>query len=154
MKDYKSEQIRNIALVGHQGSGKTMIAEAMVYNSGAINRLGSVENGTTVSDYHPSEMERQMSIFSSLLNAEWKGHKINILDTPGYPDFAGDVISSLRAADAALFIINASDGVQVGTDLAWSYTSRAKSPSMFVVNQLVMTEREMSMTWLKPLIRR
>ncbi len=136
MKVYKSDQIRNIVLVGHQGSGKTMLSEAMLLNSKAISRLGSVEAGTTVSDYHSSEQERQMSIYASLMHAEWNGSKINIIDTPGYPDFAGDVIAALRATDMAVFVINAGDGVQVGTDLAWSYTSKAHTPSMFLINQL------------------
>ena len=85
MNVYDADHIRNVALVGHQGSGKTMLAEAMLFASGALKRMGSIVDGSTVSDYHPSEKERQMSIFASLLHAEWKGHKINIIDSPGYP---------------------------------------------------------------------
>ena len=136
MNVYDSEHIRNIALVGHQGSGKTMLAEAMLYESGTLNRMGSIEAGTTVSDFHPSEKERQMSVFASLLHAEWEGHKINIMDTPGYPDFVGEVISSLKVADTALFVINSGEGVQVGTELAWAYGQTASTPAMFVLNHL------------------
>ncbi len=136
MKVYDGAHIRNIALVGHQGSGKTMLAEAMLYACGTINRMGSIEDGSTVSDYHPSEKERQMSVFASLVHAEWEGHKINILDTPGYPDFVGEVIASLKVADTAIFVMNAAEGVEVGTEFAWAYGQRIKIPSMFVVNHL------------------
>ncbi len=136
MKSYSTDQIRNVALVGHHGSGKTSLAEAMLYVSGGRERRGSVADGTTASDYHPSEIERQMSVFTSLVHAEWKGNKINILDTPGYPDFAGEVITALKAADAAIFVMNAAEGVQVGTELAWKYADMTHTPAMFVINQL------------------
>lgn len=136
MKEYDADHIRNIALVGHQGSGKTMLAEAMVYTSGATQRMGEIADGSTVSDYHPSEKERQMSVFTSLLHVEWKGNKINILDAPGYPDFVGEVVTALRVADTAVFVINAAEGVQVGTELAWNYAKRRDLPAMFVVNHL------------------
>ncbi len=136
MKVYDADHVRNVALVGHQGSGKTSLAEAMLYASRAIDRRGTVEEGTTISDYHESERERQMSVFTSLLHAEWKGHKINILDTPGYPDFVSEVIASLKIADTAIFTIKASEGVQVGTDLAWAYAERTNTPAMFVINQI------------------
>ena len=136
MKIYDADHIRNVVLVGHQGSGKTMLAEAMLFNTGAISRLGSIEEGSTVSDYHPSEVERQMSVFSSLLHIERDGHKINVLDAPGYPDFAGEVITSMKVADSAVFVLHAMEGVQVGTELAWGYGEGANIPSMFVLNQL------------------
>jgi elongation factor G len=136
MNVYEADHIRNVALVGHQGSGKTMLAEAMLYVSGALKRMGSIEDGTTVSDYHASERERQMSVFASLLHAEWKGHKINIIDSPGYPDFVGEVISSLKVADTAIFVMNAVEGVQVGTELGWSYGAVTQTPSMFVINHI------------------
>ncbi|GIV61668.1 MAG: elongation factor G [Rhodothermaceae bacterium] len=136
MNVYDADHIRNVALVGHQGSGKTMLSEAMLYVSGALQRMGSIEEGNTVSDYHPSERERQMSVFSSLLHVEWKGHKINILDTPGYPDFVGEVIAALKVADTAIYVINAAEGVQVGTELAWQAGERMQKPAMFVLNQL------------------
>jgi len=136
MKVYETAQIRNIVLVGHQGSGKTSLAESMLLASGRIRRLGSIADGNTVSDYHPSEKERQMSIFSSLLNAEWKGQKVNILDTPGYPDFVGEVAASMRVADTAVFVMNAQEGIEVGTELAWGYAAENSRPSMFVINQI------------------
>ncbi len=136
MNVYDADHIRNVTLVGHQGSGKTMLAEAMLFVSGALKRMGSIQDGTTTSDYHPSENERQMSVFNSLLHAEWNGYKINILDTPGYPDFIGEVISGMKVADTALFVINAADGVQVGTEVAWSNAERLGLPAMFVVNHI------------------
>ena len=136
MKVYDADHIRNVALVGHQGSGKTMLSEAMLFVSGALNRMGSIEEKNTVSDYHPSELERGMSVFTSLVHAEWEGHKINILDTPGYPDFVGEVIASLKVADTAIFVMNAAEGVQVGTELAWTYGTMTNTPSMFVMNHI------------------
>jgi elongation factor G len=140
MRVYDADHIRNVALVGHQGSGKTVLAEAMLHASGAIKRMGSIEEGNTVSDYHPSEIERQMSVFTSLLHVEWKGHKINILDTPGYPDFVGEVIASLKIADTAIFVMNGVEGVQVGTELGWTYADMTRTPSMFVINHLDRSE--------------
>ena len=136
MKVYDADHIRNVALVGHQGSGKTMLAEAMLLASGILRRMGGIEAHSTVSDFHPSEHERQMSIFASLLHAEWEGHKINVIDTPGYPDFMGEVISSLKVVDTAIFVMNAVEGVQVGTELAWNYAEEFGKPSMFVINHL------------------
>ncbi len=142
MNVYDADHIRNVALVGHQGSGKTMLAEAMLFASGAIRRMGTIEANNTTSDYHPSEHERQMSVFNSLLHAEWKGHKINIIDTPGYPDFMGEVISALRVADTAIYVMDAVEGVQVGTELAWTYGEMTKKPSMFVINHLDRTDAD------------
>ena len=142
MRAYDADHIRNVALVGHQGSGKTTLAEAMLFVSGALQRAGTIEEGSTVSDYHPSEAERQMSIFASLLHAEWKGHKINIFDTPGYPDFVGEVIASLKVADTAIYVMNAAEGVQVGTELAWTYGTMTEKPSMFVINHLDQGEAD------------
>jgi len=136
MKVYDADHIRNIALVGHQGSGKTMLAEAMLLETGAIQRMGTIEEGNTISDYHPSEQEREMSVFASLLHVEYGGNKINVVDTPGYPDFVGEVAASLHVVDSALFVINAGEGVQVGTELAWRAAVKESTPSMFVINQL------------------
>ncbi|MDE2997433.1 MAG: elongation factor G [Bacteroidota bacterium] len=136
MKVYDADHIRNVALVGHQGSGKTMLAEAMLLDTGVIQRMGTIEEGNTVSDYHPSEQERQMSVFASLLHVEYQGNKINVIDTPGYPDFVGEVAASLHVVDSALFVINAGEGVQVGTELAWRAAVKESKPSMFVINQL------------------
>ncbi|MEX2399225.1 MAG: elongation factor G [Rhodothermales bacterium] len=145
MNVYDADHIRNVALVGHHGSGKTMLAEAMLLSSGAIKRMGDIETGTTVSDFHPSEHERQMSVFASLVHAEWKGHKINIIDTPGYPDFVGEVISALKVSDTAIFVMNAVEGVQVGTELAWIYGEMIDMPSMFVINQMDRHESDFRM---------
>lgn len=134
MRVYDSADIRNVALVGHQGAGKTMLAEAILFASGAVNRLGSIGDHSTVSDYHDSEHQREMSIFASLLHAEHKGKKVNILDTPGYPDFMGEVVASLKVADSAVFVLNAADPVQVGTEVAWGFANKAELPVVFVVN--------------------
>lgn len=142
MKVYDADHIRNVALVGHQGSGKTMLAEAMLLDTGAIKRMGSIIEGNTVSDYHPSEKERGMSVSASLLHVEYGGNKINVIDTPGYPDFIGEVAASLHVVDSALFVINASEGVQVGTELAWRAAVKESTPSMFVINQLDKVETD------------
>jgi elongation factor G len=134
--------LRNIALVGHQGSGKTALTEALLHASGALGRPGSVTEGTTQSDYHPSEKDRGMSIFTSLLHAEWNGHKINILDTPGYPDFSSEVIAAMKVVDTALYVMDARSGVEVGTELAWTYGEQMETPSMFVVNHIDHAESD------------
>jgi elongation factor G len=136
MRVYDADHIRNVVLAGHQGSGKTALSEAMVYASGGTDRLGSVQDGTTLSDYHPGEKNRKMSIFTSLLNAEWKGHKINIFDTPGYPDFVSEVIAPMKVADTALYVMDARAGVQVGTELSWTYGEMTQTPAMFVINHM------------------
>lgn len=136
MTVYDVDHIRNVALVGHQSSGKTTLTEAMLVAAGARERMGRVEEHSTASDYHPSEHERGMSVFTSLLHAEWEGHKINVLDTPGYLDFAGETITALKVADTAVFVLDAAEGVQVGTELAWRYTEMTKTPAMFVLNKL------------------
>jgi len=136
MQVYDADHIRNIVLVGHHGCGKTALAESMLHVSGAIDRPGRVTDGSTVSDYHPSEKEREMSIYTSLLHAEWKGHKINMLDTPGYPDFVSEVIAAMKVADTALYVMDARSGVQVGTELSWTYGEMTETPSMFVINHL------------------
>ena len=117
MKSYSAEQIHNVVLLSHGGAGKTSLAEALLYLSGAITRLGRVEEGNTASDYDPDEAKRHMSISTSLVPVEWEDHKINVLDTPGYADFFGEVSGAVRVADAALVLIDAVAGVQVGTEL-------------------------------------
>src|SRR5688572_6103477 len=128
MKVYETADIRNVALVGHQGAGKTTLTEAMLYASGAINRMGSVGDHTTVSDYHDSEHQREMSIFATLVHAEHAGKKLNVLDTPGYPDFMGEVVGSLKVVDTAIFILNATDPVQVGTEVSWGFATKEQLP--------------------------
>lgn len=136
MKEYTSESIRNLALVGHGGSGKTSLAETCLYTAGTTNRHGKVEEGNTLSDYRPDEIERQISINSSLLFCEWKGCKINLIDTPGYTDFTGEVRSALRVTDTALIFLKAVEGGEVGTEIVWKYTKESNNPALFVINKL------------------
>ncbi|MBI4811439.1 MAG: elongation factor G, partial [Ignavibacteriales bacterium] len=136
MKEYTAETIRNITLIGHGGSGKTSFAEACLFTTGMINRFGKVEEGNTVSDYRHDEIERQISINSSLLFCDWKGIKINIIDTPGYTDFTGEVKSALRVSDTAVIFLKAVEGGEVGTEIVWKYTKELKNAAIFVVNKL------------------
>lgn len=136
MKEYPADAVRNVALAGHGGTGKTSFAEACLYAAGATTRFGRVEEGNTVSDYHADEIERQISINTSLMHCEWKGVKINLLDTPGYTDFTGEVKASLRVADTALIFLKAVEGVEVGTEIVWNYTKELGNASVFVVNKL------------------
>jgi len=136
MPNFDTSHVKNIVLLGHAGSGKTTLAEAMIFEAGLTDRMGSVQDGNTMSDYHDLERERGNSIFSSLLHTKWEGYKINIIDTPGYDDFVGEVISALRVADTGVLLLNAAVGVEVGADLIWDYTERFKTPMIFVVNQL------------------
>lgn len=136
MKVYTSDKIRNIALLGHSGSGKTMLAEAMLHATGATNRLGRVEDGSTVSDWDDEEIKRQQSINTTLIPCEWQGHKLNVLDTPGYPDFVGEVISALAVVEAAVVLIDAVAGVEVGTELAWQAIEQAGVPRFVVINKM------------------
>lgn len=134
MKAYTPENIRNFAVVGHQAAGKTMLTEAMLRCGNRIQRLGSVEAGTTVSDYHQSERERQISVHASLLHMEWDEKKFNIIDTPGYLDFISEGLGALRVGDFALVVVNASNGAELGTDQVWEYASGYGIPKMIVVN--------------------
>ena len=136
MKDYASNNIRNFALVGHGSSGKTMLTEAMLSRSGEVNRIGSIEAGTTVSDYHHDEHDRQISIHSSPMHLEWKGTKLNLIDTPGYLDFIGETVSSLAVVDSAVVVIHAVNGIEVGTEQVWNYASNYGLPKILVVNGL------------------
>jgi elongation factor G len=136
MATFDTNHVKNIALLGHSGSGKTTLAECMLFEAGLINRKGSVEDRNTVSDYHELEQERGNSIFSSLLHTTWRGYKINILDTPGYDDFVGEVISALRVADTGVMVLNGAAGVEVGTDMIWDYTEEFKTPMIFAVNKM------------------
>lgn len=131
-----TKNIRNVALLGHSGSGKTTLTEAMLFESGAITRIGTISAGNTMSDYTNIEQERGNSLFSSLLNVKWRDHKINILDTPGSDDFIGEVVCSLKVADTALMVINSSNGVEVGTEILWDYVTEFATPTVFVVNQV------------------
>lgn len=136
MKVYQTKEIRNIALVGGAKSGKTTLAEGMIFEAGRINRRGTIDDKNTVSDYRPVELERQNSVFSSLLYAEFNGKKINIIDTPGFDDFVGEVVSALKVADTAVILLNAQNGVEVGTEIAWRNTSKYSTPVIFAINHL------------------
>ncbi|MBE6023849.1 MAG: elongation factor G [Cellulosilyticum sp.] len=136
MKMYESKEIRNIALLGHGGAGKTTLCEAMFYKTGQSSRLGKVENGTTVSDFEPEEIKRRFSIRTSLVPIEWKGYKLNILDTPGYFDFIGGVREAMSVADSALIVLKASSGVEVGTEKAWEYATKADIPKMLFITEM------------------
>ena len=136
MKNYAAKDIRNFSVVGHGGSGKTTLSEAMLSRSGKINRIGSIESGTTTSDYHHDEHQRQISIHSSPLHLEWDDIKFNLIDTPGYLDFIGEAISSLAVVDAAVIVVHAVNGIEVGTEQVWNYASNYKLPKIIVVNGL------------------
>ena len=136
MKNYAAKDIRNFAVVGHGGSGKTTLSEAMLSLSGKINRIGSIESGTTTSDYHHDEHQRQISIHSSPLHLEWDDIKFNLIDTPGYLDFIGEAISSLAVVDAAVVVVHAVNGIEVGTEQVWNYASNYRLPKIIVVNGL------------------
>lgn len=135
MKGYTSETIRNVALLGHGGCGKTTFLEAALYATGVINRMGRVEDGNTVSDYDKMEIERGYSINTSVVPIEWKNSKINFIDTPGYFDFVGEVNAALRAAEAAVIMVDAGSGIQVGTEAAWKACERYKTPRFIVINK-------------------
>jgi elongation factor G len=136
MKLYSPADIRNFAIVGHQASGKTMLSEAMLLSSGKINRLGSITDGTTVSDYHASEKERQISVHATLMHTEWLDKKLNIIDTPGYLDFISEGLGALRVGDFALVVINAASGIELGTDQVWDYATQYNIPKFIVLNGL------------------
>jgi len=136
MKEYQTEQIRNVVVLGHHGTGKTSFGEAALFAAGAINRLGRVDEGNTTSDHDEDERKRQISISLSVLPCEWNGHKVNLIDTPGYADFLGEVKEGMRAADAALVVVDAVSGVEVGTDLAWSYADEQGLPRLVLVNRI------------------
>jgi elongation factor G len=136
MKEYTTDNLRNVVLLGHGSSGKTSLAEAMLYASGAINRLGRVEDGTTVADHDEEEIRRHISLGLSLVPVEWKDCKVNVLDTPGYTDFVGEVISSIRVADLALILVDPVGGVEVGTELVWNFADRQGLPRMVVINKM------------------
>mgnify|MGYP001142843998 CR=1 FL=1 len=129
-------QIRNVVLLSHHGAGKTSLAESMLFTSGAISRLGNVENGTTTSDYDPYEVERHMSINLSLLTQDWKGTKLNLIDTPGYADFISEMKSALRVSEGAVIVICAASGVEVGTEQMWDDAEKMNLPRLIFINKM------------------
>jgi elongation factor G len=136
MKNYKVEELRNVSLVSHSGAGKTSLTEAMLYNAGVINRLGKVDEGNTVSDYDPEEIRRKISVNTSVTPWEWEGHKVNLLDTPGYADFVGEVKGAIRVSDAVVVVLCAASGVEVGTELVWQYADELKLPRLAFINKM------------------
>ena len=136
MKEYTTESIRNIALVSHSSAGKTMLAEAFLHFTGATTRLGRIEDGTTSSDFEEGEIRRGISLSTSVIPVEYKGCKINVLDTPGYTDFVGEVISALRVADSAAVLIDSVSGAEVGTEIALSYCDTFNLPRMVIINKM------------------
>jgi elongation factor G len=136
MKVYRAEQIRNVVLISHVGAGKTSLVDAALFDSGAVTRQGKVDDSTSVSDYDPDELKRKMTLNVKVLPVEWKNTKINFIDTPGYADFVGEVKAGIRVADAALMVVTAEKGVEVGTELTWKYADERHLPRMVLVNKL------------------
>lgn len=136
MKNYKTDRIRNIGVIAHGGAGKTSLVEAMLYNTGVITRLGRVEDGTTTADFHPEEINRKLTIHTSLIPCEWKNCKINALDTPGFSDFIAEVRAALRVSDSLLFVVSAVDGVEVQTEVIWDYADETGLPRVIFVNKM------------------
>ena len=136
MKIYDEKHIKNVAFVGAHNSGKTTLAETMLFEAGLINRRGTVEDKNTVADYHDIEHERQTSIFATPLHTEWRNYKINIIDTPGLDDFIGEIASTMRVADSLVTVVNAQHGVEIGTEIIWQYINKFSRPTLFVINQI------------------
>ena len=136
MHDYESDKIRNVVLLSHSGTGKTSLGEAMLFNSGAISRLGNPADGTTTSDYDPDEIKRNISINLSLLPCQWKDSKLNIIDTPGYPDFVGEVKAGLGVSEGAVIVVCAASGVEIGTEQVWGYVTEANLPCLVFINKM------------------
>lgn len=135
-KEYPTVNVRTVALVGHGGAGKTSFAEAALFSTGATTRLGKIEDGNTVSDYHPDEIERKITINTSLLTTDLDSIKLNILDTPGYSDFTGEVKAALRVCETGIVLLKAFEGVEVGTEIVWEYIKEYHLPSIFIINKV------------------
>jgi elongation factor G len=136
MKEYTTEAIRNIALVSHGGAGKTMLVEAFLHATGVTTRLGKIEDGTTAADFEDEEIRRGLSLSTAILPVEYNNCKLNLLDTPGYTDFVGEVISALRVADSAVVVVDSVAGAEVGTEIAWQYCDQFKLPRFVVINKM------------------
>ena len=132
----ETKKIRNVALLGHGNSGKTSLAESMLYVTGAIDRLGKINDGNTVCDYDAEEIKRQITISASLAPVNFNNHKINVLDCPGYQDFVGEVLCSIRAIEAGVILCSAKDGLSVGAERSWKYLKAANKPVMFCISKL------------------
>ena len=136
MKEYGAEAIRNIAFIGHGASGKTSLSEILLFTAGEINRIGTISEGNTVSDYTPNEIEKQISISTSLLHLEWNNTKLNILDTPGYTDFLGDVKSAMKVCDTAVMVLKSAEGVEVGSETTGRFVDEFRLPSAIIINKV------------------
>ena len=136
MKEYSSKNIRNVALVSHSGSGKTILTEAFLHFTGATTRMGKIEEGNTVSDFDEEEVRRTISLYSTVIPVEYKDTKINLLDTPGYTDFVGEMISALSVADSAMIVVDSVSGFEVGTELAWNYCNKFNLPRFVIINKM------------------
>lgn len=136
MKVFNPDAIRNIAFIGHGGSGKTLLSEVILYNAGEINRIGSIEEGNTTSDFNKNEIDRHISLSATPLHLEWKDTKINIIDTPGYSDFTGQVSAGLHVADVAVSVIKAAEGVEVGTEVTWENVCKHEMPAAIIINKV------------------
>src|SRR5215210_4202056 len=134
MKEYAPGQLRNVGLFSHGGAGKTTLSEALLFRAGAITRMGSVDDGNTTTDFDPDELKRQMSVSLAVAPLEWRGHKVNLIDSPGYADFYGEVAEAARVADGAVILVDAVAGPQVGTDAVWKRT--AHLPRLIVINKM------------------
>ncbi len=136
MKEYRPDSIRNIVFIGHGGSGKTSLSEILLYTAHEINRIGTVAEGNTISDYSQNEIEKQISISTSALHFEWEGIKVNLLDTPGYTDFVGDVKAALKVCDTAVMVLKSAEGIEVGTELTGSFINEFALPSAIIINKV------------------
>src|SRR4051812_31598196 len=139
MKSYSPDAIRNVGLFGHGGAGKTSLAEALLFQSGAVSRQGRVDDGSATTDYDPDEIKRKMSVSAALAPVEWHDTKINIVDAPGYADFLGEVVQAMSAIECAIIVLDGVSGMQVGTDTAWRQANANELPRAIVINKL---ERE------------
>ncbi len=134
--NYSTTNLRNIGIIGHSGSGKTSLVEAILYSTNTVDRLGTIEEGNTVSDYDTEEKKRRISISTTIQPCKWKDTKINLIDMPGYFDFVGEKIQGLKAADIALIVLSATGSIHVGTEKSWNYTTKEKIPKVFYINKL------------------
>ncbi len=146
MKEYDAGSIRNIALIGHGGSGKTSLSEIFLYTAGETNRIGTIAEGNTISDYSPNEIEKQISISTSLLHFEWKNVKLNFLDTPGYTDFVGDIKAALRVSDTAVLVLKSAEGVEVGSENVNRFVNELNLPSAIIINKVDSEHSKFSKT--------
>lgn len=139
MKEYSTDKIRNVVLASHSGAGKTILCEALLHFTGATTRMGKIEDGTTASDFDEEEIRRKISLYTSVIPVEYRDSKINFLDTPGYTDFVGEVISSMHVAEGVVVLVDAVNGLEVGTEIALNYCTKMNMPRFLLINKM---ERE------------